>query len=112
MSSAPAARGAPVERDSPCGRPIGSVNAVQLGALRTRVGELEIDLIVERRDGRIVALEIKLSAAVDEADTRHLKWLAGRLGPDLLDACVITTGNEAYRRADGIGVIPAGLLTA
>ena len=49
---------------------------------------------------------------MDEADTRHLKWLAGRLGPDLLDACVITTGNEAYPRADGIGVIPAGLLTA
>ena len=72
----------------------------------------EVDLIVERRDGRVVALEVKLSATVDDADTRHLAWLAQRLGPDLLDAVVITTGREAYRRADGIGVIPAGLLTA
>ncbi len=83
-----------------------------MGHLRTRGGEHEIDLIIERRDGRIVALEVKLSATVDDADTRHLKWLADRIGPDLLDAAVITTGNEAYRRADGIGVIPAGLLTA
>ena len=29
-----------------------------------------------------------------------------------LDAAVITTGSGAYRRADGIGVIPAALLTA
>ncbi len=42
----------------------------------------------------------------------RLAWLADRLGPDLLDAAVITTGHEAYRRADGIDVIPAGLLTA
>ena len=84
----------------------------RVGHLRTRGGEHEIDLIIERRDGRIVALEVKLSATVEDGDTRHLAWLADRIGPDLLDAAVITTGNEAYRRADGIGVIPAGLLTA
>ena len=44
--------------------------------------------------------------------TRSNSWLAERIGPDLLDAAVITTGPEAYRRADGIGVIPAALLTA
>ena len=87
-------------------------NEARVGHLRTRGGEHEVDLIVERRDGRVVALEVKLSATVDDADTRHLAWLAQRLGPDLLDATVITTGHEAYRRADGIGVIPAGLLTA
>ena len=84
----------------------------RVGHLRTRGGEHEIDLIIERRDGRIVALDVKLSATVEDGDTRHLAWLADRIGPDLLDAAVITTGNEAYRRADGIGVIPAGLLTA
>ena len=80
--------------------------------LRTRGGEREIDLILERADGRVVALEVKLSATVDDEDVRHLRWLADRLGPDLLDAAVITTGTEAYRRNDGIGVIPAALLTA
>ena len=80
--------------------------------LRTRGGEHEVDLIVERRDGRVVALEVKLTAAVNDNDVRHLRWLADRIGDNLLDAAVITTGTEAYRRQDGIGVIPAALLTA
>jgi ribosomal protein L14 len=31
-------------------------------------------------------------------------------GGDLIDAIVVTTGSEAYRRTDGIGVVPAALL--
>ena len=93
-------------------RTYAQANEARVGHLRTRGGEHEVDLIVERRDGRVVALEVKLSATVDDADARHLRWLSDRIGPDLLDAAVITTGSEAYRRADGIGVIPAGLLTA
>ena len=33
-----------------------------------------------------------------------------QIGDDLLDAVVVTTGTEAYRRPDGIAVVPAGLL--
>ncbi|BDZ38977.1 hypothetical protein GCM10025863_15910 [Microbacterium suwonense] len=40
----------------------------------------------------------------------HLRWLKERMGPYLTDAVVITTGPAAYRRADGIAVIPASLL--
>lgn len=78
--------------------------------LRTRGGEHEVDFIVERADRRVVALEVKLAQAVGDDDVRHLHWLADRLGPDLLDAVVVTTGQEAYRRADGIAVVPAALL--
>lgn len=78
--------------------------------LRTRGGRHEIDLIVERDDNRIVALEVKLSRTVDDDDVKHLLWLRDRIGDDLLDAVVVTTGPEAYRRSDGIGVVPAGLL--
>lgn len=78
--------------------------------LRTRNGEHEVDLIVERDDRRVVALEVKLRPSVDDATVKHLHWLGGRLGEDLLDAAVITTGREAYRRRDGIAVIPAALL--
>ncbi|MHB8340252.1 MAG: ATP-binding protein [Mycobacteriales bacterium] len=78
--------------------------------LRTRGGEHEVDLIVERGDGRVVALEVKLSRTVDARDLRHLSWLANTIGEDLLDAAVITTGPDAYRRADGVAVIPAALL--
>lgn len=80
--------------------------------LRTRGGEHEIDLVVERGDSRIVALEVKMAATIRHADTRHLHWLARSIGDDLLDAAIITTGKHAYRRHDGVGVIPAALLTA
>ena len=78
--------------------------------LRTHGGRHEIDLIVERADGRVVALEIKLGSTITGTDVRHLKWLAHQIGPRLLDSAVITTGPEAYRRRDGICVIPADLL--
>ena len=54
---------------------------------------------------------MKLSSTVGDDDVRHSRWLAGAIGDDLLDAAVITTGTEADRRADGIAVIPAALLT-
>ncbi|QOC93464.1 ATP-binding protein [Micromonospora craniellae] len=78
--------------------------------LRTWDSRHEVDLIIQRADQRIVALEVKLSPSVSDDDVRHLTWLRGQLGDDLLDAAVITTGPEAYRRADGIAVIPLCLL--
>jgi predicted AAA+ superfamily ATPase len=78
--------------------------------LRAFAGEREIDLIVERADGRVLAIEVKLRAAPDDKDVAHLKWLREQIGADLLDAVVITTGPQAYRRTDGIAVVPAALL--
>jgi uncharacterized protein len=69
-----------------------------------------VDLIIERGDGRVVALEVKLARNVDDRDVRRLKWLAERIGDDLLDAVIVTTGSEAYRRPHGIGVVPVSLL--
>src|SRR5207244_9381227 len=82
----------------------------EVSHLRTKGGEHEIDLIVERGDAGVVAIEVKLSRAVVDNDVRHLAWLARQLGDELLDAVVITTGPEAYRRPDGIAVVPAALL--
>lgn len=78
--------------------------------LRTAGGEHEIDLILQRADRRVVAVEIKLARDVDEGDLRHLKWLGERIGDELIDRVVVTTGEEAYRRSDGIAVVPAALL--
>lgn len=78
--------------------------------LRTAAGEHEVDLIVERADGRVVAIEVKLSRTVGDGDVRGLHWLSERLGEDLLDTVVVATGPEAYRRPDGIAVVPAALL--
>lgn len=78
--------------------------------LRTRGGEHEVDLIIERGDGAVVAVEVKLTQTVDTRDVRHLLWLRDEIGDRLLDAFVVTTGTEAFRRRDGIGVVPAALL--
>lgn len=77
---------------------------------RTHAGEREVDLLIERDDGRVLAIEVKLARTVSDDDVGHLRWLAKQLGKDLIDAVVITAGFEAYRRRDGIGVVPAVLL--
>jgi hypothetical protein len=82
----------------------------QLRHLRLHGGAQEVDLIIERSDRRIIAIEVKLSRTVDDGDVRHLHWLREKIGEDLLDAVVINTGPEAYRRKDGIAVVPAVLL--
>ena len=78
--------------------------------LRTQRGEREVDFIVIGPDGGIVAIEVKLSTTVEAHDTKHLRWLKERIGDQLLDAVIVTTGTEAYRRDDGIAVVPAALL--
>jgi hypothetical protein len=77
---------------------------------RTKGGEREIDLIVERGDRRIVAIEAKLADTVTDNDVRHLVWLAGKIGDDLADSMIVTTGRYAYRRPDGVAVVPLALL--
>jgi len=81
----------------------------RVGHLRTRRGEHEVDLIVERGQ-TVVAIEAKLGAVVDDGDVRQLVWLREKLGDELADAAVVTTGREAYRRKDGIAVVPLALL--
>jgi len=82
----------------------------RVGHLRTHRGDHEVDLVVERADGRVLAIETKLSTAPREDSVRHLHWLSRQIGDELLDAVIITTGEEAYRRTDGIAVVPAALL--
>lgn len=77
--------------------------------LRTQGGRHEVDFIVEGANG-IVALEAKLSGAVDDDDVKHLIWLRNALGHRCIDTAVIHTGPEAYRRPDGVAVIPLALL--
>ena len=77
--------------------------------LRTWSGDREIDLIVER-GRKILAIEVKLGQVPNDRDVRHLLWLQKELGDDLADTVIVTAGQAAYRRGDGIAVIPAALL--
>ena len=78
--------------------------------LRTQGGRHEVDFIVERRDGRVLALEVKLARRIGGRAADHLLWLRSRLGPRWIDGAVLNTGPSAYRRPDGIAVIPLALL--
>lgn len=93
-----------------CVRVYAEASRATLHHLRTRRGEHEVDLIVRRADGRFVAIEIKLGSDVTDDDVQHLRWLRARVDAALLDSVVVTTGPGAYRRSDGIAVVPAALL--
>ncbi|MBP8921652.1 MAG: ATP-binding protein [Micropruina sp.] len=84
--------------------------AARVGHLRTKETDREIDLVVEGDDRRVVAIEVKLSETATDSDVRHLNWLHGRLGDRLADRVLITTGETAYRRPDGVAVVPLALL--
>ena len=77
--------------------------------LRTRNGDHEIDIILTDTTGKVIALEIKLAGTVSDHDVRHLAWFE-TMYAQILDRIVINTGPVAYRRKDGIGVIPLALL--
>lgn len=81
-----------------------------MGHLRTRDGGHEVDLIAQRYDGSVIAFEVKLSAAIGDGDVRHLAWLSEQLGERLVERVILTTGPDAYRRADGVAVVPLALL--
>jgi uncharacterized protein len=72
-------------------------------------GRHEIDMIIEREDGKVLALEVKLSATPDPADGKHLKWLKSEIEEQLIDLVVIYAGKYAYRHND-IAYVPLALL--
>jgi uncharacterized protein len=75
---------------------------------------LESDLIVRLRDGRWAAIEVKLGKKqIDEA-AENLLALKSRINEDKMGEAsflmVITGGQYAYRRKDGVLVVPVACL--
>jgi len=82
---------------------------VERGHWRTHDGA-EVDLIVEREDGRVAALEVKAASRVSPADLRGLLALRRKLGSQFLGGVVLYTGAQAYTHPEGIGVLPVSRL--
>ncbi len=82
----------------------------RVGHLRTKNTDHEVDLIVEGPGLRVIAIEVKLSSTVNDADVRHLNWLHETIGDRLAAKIVVNTGKHAYRRPDGVLVVPLALL--
>ena len=63
-------------------------------------GRREIDIVLERRDGALVALEIKAGADVNLHDARHLVWLRDQLDTDRFRVGVVLHTGRHIRRLD------------
>jgi predicted AAA+ superfamily ATPase len=81
---------------------------VQLGHWRTHDGD-EVDLVVEREDGKVAALEVKAGTRV-AGDLGGLLALRRKLGSQFLGGVVLYTGAHAYTHDSGVHVIPIARL--
>ena len=72
---------------------------VTIGHFRTEAGD-EVDLVLERNDGQVIAVEIKAGSRFSGEDFRGLRQLKDRLGPRLEDAIILHTGEHAYKHDD------------
>jgi len=70
----------------------------------------EVDLVLERDDGDVIAFEIKSGTRVHSADLRGISALRTRLGNRLLAGIVLYTGTFWYTHDDGTIVVPLDAL--
>jgi hypothetical protein len=75
---------------------------------------LEADLIVELRDGRWAAVEVKLGSKQIEEAATHLLALKEKVNTEKMGnpsfLMVLTGGEVGYQRQDGVWVVPLGCL--
>ena len=76
---------------------------------------LEIDAIIEYADGTWGAFEIKLGIGAVDAAADNLIKFAEKIDTDKTKApaamTVITGNGFAYRRSDGVNVVPIGVMS-
>jgi len=75
------------------------------GHWRTHDGD-EVDLVVERDDGSVVAFEVKAGSRVARDDSKGLRTLRRALGDVFRAGVVLYLGERAYTYEDRIHVIP------
>ena len=76
--------------------------------------ELECDLVISLRDGRWAGVEVKLGRNEEEDAAKHLLKLASKVDEQKMSKpsflMILTAGQFAYRRNDGVYVVPIGCL--
>jgi predicted AAA+ superfamily ATPase len=75
---------------------------------------LETDLIVRLRDGRWAAIEVKLGTKQIEEAAKNLLTLKSKINEESMGKesflMILTGGQYAYQRKDGIWIVPIGCL--
>lgn len=72
--------------------------------------KVEVELVLEDRRGRVVAIEVKSSATARPEDFKGINHLASRLGDDLIVGIVLYTGSETLSFGDQRLAVPIGAL--
>lgn len=75
---------------------------------------LEADAVIQLRDGRWAAVEVKLSSGGIDLGAKNLIKLKERIDAEKMNPpsflMVLTSVGTAYRREDGVWVVPIGCL--
>ena len=72
--------------------------------------KLEVDGVLEARDGRVAAIEVKAGATVTARDFRGMRWLAKRMGERFTTGVVLYAGDESLRFGPGLWAVPISAL--
>lgn len=78
---------------------------IESGHWRTRDSQ-EVDLILERYDGTVVAIELKAAERLTQKDTASLRMLRDRLGSAFAVGIVLYLGSTGYEPEDRIHFLP------
>lgn len=81
----------------------------RLSHYRTRDG-VEVDLVLEDRRRRVIAIEVKAASTVRTEDFRGIRHLAERLGDDLVVGIVLYAGAQTLPFGNRLRAIPISAL--
>lgn len=77
--------------------------------LRTATGS-EVDMLIEKSDGSVAAIEVKASATVGPADFAPLKALRDHLGKPFRSGVVLYLGEQTVPFGDRLWLVPVSAL--
>jgi predicted AAA+ superfamily ATPase len=80
--------------------------------VRDRNGRHEVDIVVELGGGRVVAIEVKATAAPEARHADHLRWFRDGLGERFVAGVVMHTGPSAFPLGDRLYALPLSSLWA
>jgi predicted AAA+ superfamily ATPase len=80
-------------------------NAPRQFHYRDRDGR-EVDIVLERSDGTVAAVEVKTAASVSSSDFRGLRHLRDKLGDRFKAGVLLYTGESTVPFGDGLAAVP------
>jgi predicted AAA+ superfamily ATPase len=72
--------------------------------------KVEVDAVLENRQGKVVGIEVKASSTVGAGDFRGLRHLADRIGDDFVAGIVLYTGAQTLPFGPRMRAMPVGAL--